>query len=147
MVREPDATMQPAPQDNQLMSKHCVLSLKPHLRLEWRGQDGQDETEQSDHSTSLGDSTTSSTRIRFSVQDSRAAMYGLPAQLPAPYPTNQSMVANLVATVSMRLRNVARPNAPARLLPMTALASHQCAGSRRRLRQAKRTRPAGAAPP
>src|SRR6202035_3742248 len=67
MVREPDATMQPAPQDNQLMSKHCVLSLKPHLRLEWRGQDGQDETEQSDHSASLGDSITSSTRIRFSV--------------------------------------------------------------------------------
>jgi hypothetical protein len=29
MVREPDATMQPAPQDNQLMSKHRVLSFKP----------------------------------------------------------------------------------------------------------------------
>src|ERR1700736_4508020 len=27
MVREPDATMQPAPQDIQLMSKHRVLSL------------------------------------------------------------------------------------------------------------------------
>jgi hypothetical protein len=67
--------------------------------------------------------------------------------VPAPYPAKRSMVANLVATVGMRLRNVARPNAPARLLPMTALASHQCAGSRRRLRQAKRTRPAGAAPP
>src|SRR5580704_3651584 len=38
MVREPDATRQPAPQDNQLMSKHRVLSLKPQLRLEWRGQ-------------------------------------------------------------------------------------------------------------
>jgi hypothetical protein len=25
MVRRPDATMQPAPQDNQLMSKHRVL--------------------------------------------------------------------------------------------------------------------------
>jgi hypothetical protein len=58
MVREPDATMQPTLQDNQLMSKHRVLSFKPHLRLEWRGQDGQDETEQPDHSTSLGDSTT-----------------------------------------------------------------------------------------
>jgi hypothetical protein len=67
MVREPDATMQPAPQDNQLMSKHRVLSFKPHLRLEWRGQDGQSETEQPDHSASLGDSITSSTRIRFSV--------------------------------------------------------------------------------
>src|ERR1700687_1290449 len=41
MVREPDATMQPAPQDMQLMSKHRVLSFKPQLRLEWRGQDGQ----------------------------------------------------------------------------------------------------------
>jgi hypothetical protein len=59
--------MQPAPQDNQLMSKHRVLSFKPQLRLEWRGQDGQNETEQPDHSASLGDSITSSTRIRFSV--------------------------------------------------------------------------------
>jgi hypothetical protein len=48
-------------------SRHRVLSLKPHLRLEWRGQDGQNETEQPDHSASLGDSITASTRIRFSV--------------------------------------------------------------------------------
>jgi hypothetical protein len=67
MVREPDATMLTAPQDIQLMSKHRVLSLKPQLRLEWRGQDGQNETEQTDHSASLGDSITASTRIRFSV--------------------------------------------------------------------------------
>ena len=67
MVREPDATMQLAPQDNQLMSKHRVLSFKPQLRLEWRGEDGQSETEQPDHSASLGDSITSSTRIGFSV--------------------------------------------------------------------------------
>src|SRR6266568_6546593 len=67
MVREPDATMQPAPQDIQLMSKHRVLSFKPQLRLEWRGQDGQNETEQLNHSASLGDSITSSTRMRFSV--------------------------------------------------------------------------------
>src|ERR1035438_3971630 len=59
--------MQPAPQDNQLMSKHRALSLKPQLRLEWRGQDGLNETEQPDHSASLGDSITASTRIRFSV--------------------------------------------------------------------------------
>jgi hypothetical protein len=50
MVREPDATMPPAPQDNQLMSKRRVLSFKPQLRLEGRGQDGQSETEQPDHS-------------------------------------------------------------------------------------------------
>jgi hypothetical protein len=49
------------------MSKHHVLSFKPQLRLEGRGQYGQDETEQPDHSASLGDSITSSTRIRFSV--------------------------------------------------------------------------------
>jgi hypothetical protein len=67
MAREPDATLQPTPQDNQLMSKHRILSFKPQLRLEWRGQDGQNETEQPDHSASLGDSITSSTRIRFSV--------------------------------------------------------------------------------
>src|SRR5437879_12184189 len=67
MVRQPDATMKPAPQDNQLMSKHRVLSFKPQLRLEWRGQDGQNETEQPDHSASLGNSITSSTQIGFSV--------------------------------------------------------------------------------
>jgi hypothetical protein len=54
MVREPDATMQPTPQGNQPMSKHRALSFKPQLRLEWRGQDGQNETEQPDHSASLG---------------------------------------------------------------------------------------------
>src|SRR5712664_1423051 len=67
IVREPDATRQPTPQDIQLMSKHRVLSLKPQFRLEWRGQDGQYETEKPDHSASLGDSITSSTPIRFSV--------------------------------------------------------------------------------
>jgi hypothetical protein len=66
MVREPDATMQPTPQDNQLMSKHRVLSFKPQLRLEWRGEDGQNETEQPYHSASLGDSIAASTQIRFS---------------------------------------------------------------------------------
>jgi hypothetical protein len=67
MVREPDATRQPTPHDIQLMSKHGVLGFKPQLRLEWRAQDGQNETEQPDHSASLGDSITASTQIRFSV--------------------------------------------------------------------------------
>jgi hypothetical protein len=67
MVRQPDATMQATPQDHQLMSKHRVLSLKPQLRLEWQAQDGQNETKQPDHSASLGDSITSSTRIGYSV--------------------------------------------------------------------------------
>src|SRR5258705_11097172 len=74
IVREPDATMQPTPQNNQLMSKHGVLSLKPQRRLEWRGQDGQSETEKPDHSASLGDSITSSTRIRFSVHTTVAEL-------------------------------------------------------------------------
>src|SRR5450432_3530836 len=67
MVCEPDAATHPTPQDHQLMSKHRVLSLKPQLRLERQGQDGQNETKQSNHSASLGDFFTSSTRIRFSV--------------------------------------------------------------------------------
>jgi hypothetical protein len=65
MVREPDATIQPTPQDNQRMSKHRVLGFKPQLRLEWRGQHGQNETEQPDQSASIGDSITSSTRKGF----------------------------------------------------------------------------------
>src|SRR6202011_3239776 len=76
MVREPDATMQPTLQGNQLMSKHRVLSFKPQLRLEWRGQDGQNETEQPDHSASLSDSITSSTRIRFSVHTRASGVVG-----------------------------------------------------------------------
>jgi hypothetical protein len=67
VVREPNAVTQLALQDNQLTSKHRVLGLKPQLRLEWRGHDGQNETEQPDHSASLGDSITPSTRTRFSV--------------------------------------------------------------------------------
>jgi hypothetical protein len=71
MVREPDATTQPTSQDNQLMSKHRVLSFKPQLRLEWRGQDGQNETEQPDHSASLGDSITSSTQATDCILGAR----------------------------------------------------------------------------
>src|SRR5246127_4457034 len=48
------------PQDNQLIAKNRVFSFKPCLRLEWRGQDGQNEIEQPDHLASLGDSVTSS---------------------------------------------------------------------------------------
>jgi hypothetical protein len=65
MVRQPDATVQSAPQDIQLMSKNRALGFKPDLRLEWRGK--QNETEQPNHSASLGDSITASTRMRFLV--------------------------------------------------------------------------------
>jgi hypothetical protein len=78
--------MQPTPQDNQLMSKHRVLSFKAQLRLEWRGQYGQDEIEQPDHSASLGDSITLSTRTRFSVHTGlfRPVQKGL-RLLPYPF--------------------------------------------------------------
>src|SRR5258708_29029946 len=49
------------------MSERGIFGLKPDLRLEWRGQGGQNETQKPDHSASLGDSITSSTRIAFSV--------------------------------------------------------------------------------
>jgi hypothetical protein len=61
------ATPHPAPQDDQRMSEHRILRLKPALRLERRGQHGQNKTKQPDHSVSLGDSIRSSTQIRFSV--------------------------------------------------------------------------------
>src|ERR1700720_1142518 len=43
VVCEPDAATQVAPQDNQLVSERGILSLKPDLRLEQRGQHGQDK--------------------------------------------------------------------------------------------------------
>src|SRR5664280_1304528 len=41
VVRQLDAALHLAPQNDQLMSKRRILCLKPTLRLEWRGQDGQ----------------------------------------------------------------------------------------------------------
>jgi hypothetical protein len=63
IIRKPDTAMRSTPQDNQLMSKHRVLSFKPQLRLEH----GQNETERPDHSANLGDSITASNQTRFSV--------------------------------------------------------------------------------
>jgi type IV secretory pathway VirD2 relaxase len=57
VVREPDPALHLTPQNDQLMSECHVLCLKPALRLEWRGQDGQDEAEQCKHyALTLGDS-------------------------------------------------------------------------------------------
>jgi len=57
VVREPDPALHLTPQNDQLMSECHVLCFKPALRLEWRGQDGQDEAEQSKHcALTLGDS-------------------------------------------------------------------------------------------
>ena len=53
-VREP---VHLTPQDDQLMAERCIFCLKPALRLEWRGQDGQYETQQRNHrAPTLGDS-------------------------------------------------------------------------------------------
>src|SRR5580704_18365411 len=71
-VCEFDAPAQRAPQNDQLMSESGIFGLKPDLRLEWRGQGGQNETQKPDHSASLGDSITSSTRIAFSVHTGSA---------------------------------------------------------------------------
>ena len=56
-VGEPNPAAHLTPQNDQLMSKCRVLCCKPPLRLEWRGQDGQDEAEQRKHcALPLGDS-------------------------------------------------------------------------------------------
>ena len=46
-----------APQDYQLMSEHGILRLKPALRLERRGQHGQNKTDKRDHRANLADSS------------------------------------------------------------------------------------------
>jgi hypothetical protein len=48
-IRERDATAHPPLQHNQLMSECRVLCLKSALRLERRGEQGQEEAQQSDH--------------------------------------------------------------------------------------------------
>ena len=51
------APTHPAPQNDQLMSERRILCFKLTLRLEWRGQDGQDEAKQCNHrALTLGDS-------------------------------------------------------------------------------------------
>ena len=45
-------------QNDQLMSKYRILSLKPALRLEWRGRHGQNEADQRYHYANLADSVT-----------------------------------------------------------------------------------------
>jgi hypothetical protein len=48
-IREPDAATHLPPQYDQLMSECSVLRLKSTLRLERRGEQGQEEPKQSDH--------------------------------------------------------------------------------------------------
>jgi hypothetical protein len=56
VVREPGPVGPLAPQNDQLMSERSILSLKPALRLEWRGQHGQNKANQCDHLANLADS-------------------------------------------------------------------------------------------
>jgi hypothetical protein len=48
-IRELDATTHPPLQHNQLMSECRILCLKSALRLEQRGEQGQEEAEQRHH--------------------------------------------------------------------------------------------------
>jgi hypothetical protein len=56
VVGEPGPDGHLAPQNDQLMSKRSILSLKPALRLEWRGQHGQNKANQCEHLANLADS-------------------------------------------------------------------------------------------
>jgi hypothetical protein len=48
-IRELDATAHLTPLHDQLMSERRILCLKSALRLERRGEQAQEEAEQSDH--------------------------------------------------------------------------------------------------
>jgi len=67
--------LEPAPhlaaQDDQLMSERHIFRLKPTLRLEWRGQHGQNKADQRDHRANLADSVIRQTRIEFSVHTAK----------------------------------------------------------------------------
>jgi hypothetical protein len=57
VVPQLDSALNLTPQYDQLTSERRILCLKPAFRLEWRGQDGQDKAEQSEHCPlTLGDS-------------------------------------------------------------------------------------------
>jgi hypothetical protein len=49
VVRQPDLARHLTSQSDQLMPENGILCLKSNLRPKWRGQDGQDEAEQSEH--------------------------------------------------------------------------------------------------
>jgi hypothetical protein len=73
VAREPDPARHLAAQNDQLMAERSVLCLKPAFRLEWRGQNRQDEPAQSKHDPErLRDSGSQSMRIRFLVHTATA---------------------------------------------------------------------------
>jgi hypothetical protein len=108
--------MQATPQDNQLVSKHRVLSFKPQVRLEWRGQNGQSETEQPDHSASLGDSIASSTRIRFSVHTADQTVAATPVRIQGHGNPNKDSYVGINPLGTVRSNSLVSP-APRNLQP------------------------------
>src|SRR3984893_10772953 len=104
----------------QLMSKHHVLSFKPQLRLEWRGKDGQNETEQPDHSASLGDSVTSSTRIRFSMHTGGRCPARLQELWRAPRAQGRQAAPETADRQSPRIRRRGHSPRRSRLSPASA---------------------------
>jgi hypothetical protein len=77
-----------APQNDQLMSEHRILRLKPALRLERRGQHGQNKPNQRDYRASLADSVTRKIRIGFSAHTTgrRGGLNGLVIANKMPEP-------------------------------------------------------------
>src|SRR6202011_4266301 len=65
VFREPHAATKRAPQNNHLMSERGILSLKPDLRLEQRGQHGQDKPDEPDHRVPLADSSLNKPELGF----------------------------------------------------------------------------------
>src|ERR1700730_12114293 len=89
VVRDPDAATKRAPQNNQLMSERSILSLKPDLRLERRGQHGQDKPDEPDHRDNLADYSLNKPELGF-----RATQVPLDTHLVSvPMPTNSSLIA------------------------------------------------------
>src|SRR5258708_42676 len=100
------------------MSERGIFGLKPDLRLEWRSQGGQYETQKPDHSASLGDSVTPSTRIGFSVHTTAALLIvGDIDQLPSVGPGQ--VLADVISSGAIpvvRLTEVFRQAAESRII-------------------------------
>jgi hypothetical protein len=58
VICEPSPAFQLTSKDDQLMTENRILRLKPALRLERRGQHGQNKPNQRDHRANLADSVT-----------------------------------------------------------------------------------------
>ncbi len=92
------------PQNEQLMSENRILRLKPAFRLEWRGQNGQDEAAQSEYDpVKLRDCGCLAIRMRFSVH-----IGGKPPRARKSLRLKERVVADVVL-----IERVSRPEIPA----------------------------------